>query len=228
MEKLNKDEIFSIALHLDLPDLLNFSCVNKRINKSIRDELWLYKLESEFVDFRNLNLDKTFKEIYILLYYLKQKFPTRENIYDIYESRNIDLSDQKLKNVSKELCKLTNLTTLHLDCNWLTVIPKEISNLFNLRRLNLSNNMLNVLPKELGDLSNLVYLNLSHNHLKEIPKELGNLINLTILDLSCNRLTFLPEELGELSRLVSLFLDFIVSANIGKNNEKINIYKFRS
>lgn len=33
MEKLNKDELFTLALHLDLPSLLNFCQGNKNIHK---------------------------------------------------------------------------------------------------------------------------------------------------------------------------------------------------
>ena len=33
MENLNKDELFSLAMHLDLPDLLNLYSSNKYIRK---------------------------------------------------------------------------------------------------------------------------------------------------------------------------------------------------
>ena len=221
MEKLNKDEIFSIAIHLDLPDILNFSCVSKYINESIRCELWLYKLETRFADFRNLKLEKSFKEIYTFLYYLKEKFSMQENIY---YAKNIDFSHKKMRRMSKEICNLKELRKLHLNSNRLISIPKEINNLINLQRLNLSDNMLTYIPKELGDLSNLSVLNLSRNHITEIPKELGNLRNLTDFDLSHNRLTFLPKELSGLTKLLVFYIDIKVREIF--INMNVTIYKY--
>ena len=74
MEKLNKDELFTLALRLDLPDLLNFCSVNKYIDKSIckRDDIWIYKLRKDFPDYKNLKVEKSFKDLYKILYSLSQ------------------------------------------------------------------------------------------------------------------------------------------------------------
>ncbi len=79
MEKLNKDELFSLALHLDLPTLLNLCSSNKYIQNSVckRNEIWMYKLNKDFPDFKKIKIDKSFKELYQLLFSLtklKEKF----------------------------------------------------------------------------------------------------------------------------------------------------------
>ena len=55
MEKLEKDQLFLLALELDLPELISFCQTNKRINNLIckRNDIWLYKLNKEFSDYRN-------------------------------------------------------------------------------------------------------------------------------------------------------------------------------
>ena len=78
MEKLNKDELFTLALHLDLPNLLNLCQSNNLIRNNLcaRDEIWIYKLRQDFPDFKKLN-GKNFQDLYKLLYSLtklKERF----------------------------------------------------------------------------------------------------------------------------------------------------------
>ena len=70
MEKLNKDELFTLALHLDLPSLLSFCSSNKNIERNIcrRDDIWIYKLKKDFPDYKNLKVEKSFKDLYQILY----------------------------------------------------------------------------------------------------------------------------------------------------------------
>ncbi len=132
MEKLNKDELFALALHLDLPSLVNFCSSNKFIEKNLclKDEIWIYKLRKDFPDFQKIN-GKSFRDLYKLLYSLtnlKEKLERRENIYELY-----------------------NLQELYLDNKRLTEIPKEIGDLINLRELDLHNNYLNKYLKRLAN-----------------------------------------------------------------------------
>ncbi len=103
---------------------------------------------------------------------------------------SLDLSEQDLTVLPKEITKLTNLTKLKLFGNKLTVLPKEIGNLTSLKELYLHYNKLITLPKEIGNLTNLTILDLSHNKLTALPKEIGNLTNLKILDLKGNELSY--------------------------------------
>ena len=137
MEKLNKDELFTLALHLDLPSLLSFCSSNKNIERNVcqRDDIWIYKLKKDFPDYKNLKVEKSFKDLYKILYSLSQlktKLKRRESIYE-----------------------LSNLEALSLDNNKLTQIPKEIEALSNLQVLNLSNNKLTSIPKEITENKNL-------------------------------------------------------------------------
>ncbi len=77
--------------------------------------------------------------------------------------RVLELSEQKLKTIPKEIGQLQNLQELNLWNNQLTTLPKEIEQMQNLRSLGLSNNQLTVLPKEIGQLQNLKVLFLNNN-----------------------------------------------------------------
>lgn len=50
MEKLSRDNLFSLAILLDLPDLLRFCSSQKRIDELIckKNDIWNYKLMNEF------------------------------------------------------------------------------------------------------------------------------------------------------------------------------------
>ncbi len=54
MDKLEKDQLFLLALELDLPELLSFCSSSKRINDLIckRNDIWYYKLNKEFSDLK--------------------------------------------------------------------------------------------------------------------------------------------------------------------------------
>lgn len=204
MEKLNKDELFSLAIHLDVVDLLRFCSTSKYIEKNLcsKDDIWIYKLKREFPNFKRLKLEKSFKETYQIAYsltILKNKLRMRENIYELYESKIIDLHERKLTDIPKEIGVLSNLQELYLYGNKLTSLPKEIGNLSNLKILYLADNSLNSIPKEIGNLINLQELYLANNSLISVPKELGNLSNLQMLYLTNNQLTRLPKELTKLN-----------------------------
>lgn len=82
LSDLSKDELFSIAMKLDLQSLLKFSLVNKRINEKISN-VWKHKIQ-KFSDHSNFDLQYG-KNKYILLYcltILKQKLKINKNIYE--------------------------------------------------------------------------------------------------------------------------------------------------
>lgn len=212
MELLNKDEFFSLAIHLDLPDLLRLCSSNKIIQQKLcgKDEIWLYKLEKDFPNYRILNIEnKSKKEIYELLYsltILKHKLNIKQNVYHLYTTDKLGVVDKNLSEIPKELGLLINLRILHLSFNHLKKIPEELGSLTKLHTLYLSHNELEKIPKEIGNLVNLRVLVLNDNKLLEIPKEFGNLINLSVLQLSNNKLTQLPKEIGNLKNLRRLEL----------------------
>jgi Leucine-rich repeat (LRR) protein len=139
-------------------------------------------------------------------------------------SREVNIS------IPPEIGNLSELVTLYLDVNQLTVIPSEIGNLTQLVNLGLSYNQFTTIPPELGNLGNLVklilkrnqfsgsipvfltnltklqHLNMGYNQFSgPIPPEIGNMTQLKVLYLSVNNLTgSIPPQLGNLTNLLGL------------------------
>lgn len=213
MDKLSKDELFVIAMELDLPAILKLCSSNKKINDRLclRDTIWVQKLkefpdyQEHLEDFKNMNK----REIYTLLYQLKslkEKLVSPYNIYEIYKHKELNLAGRQLQDIPKEVGSLSNLEKLWVGNNYIRTLPKELGDLINLKELYLSGNDIQELPKELGNLTNLKELYLGNNKIKSIPKELGNLRNLQELILSYNQIEQLPKELGKLRNLRALIL----------------------
>ncbi len=87
MEKLNKDELFALSLHLELPELYSLCKSYRRFNEKICKDLtmWRRKIEKDFPEFKfkelRIELNAfSFKELYILLY--------TKNIWNLEESIN--------------------------------------------------------------------------------------------------------------------------------------------
>ena len=208
MEKLTKDELFSLAINLDLPDILKLCSSNKKIDQRLclRDNIWINKLK-EFPDYQKhledfKNMSK--KEIYTLLYQiksLKEKIDSPYSIYEIYKFRDLNLALRKLKEIPKEVGSLINLEVLWVGGNYITEVPKELGKLTNLRELYLGGNYIKELPKEMGNLTHLKELYLGNNKLESIPKEFGNLTNLRELVLFQNPIRLVPEEIKSIPYL---------------------------
>ena len=99
-----------------------------------------------------------------------------------------------------------DIKELNVCNNQLTQLPREIGQLTQLTNLDLYDNQLTQLPKEIGNLTQLTYLYLSSNELTQLPSEIGQLTQLTELNLTNNQLTQLPTEIGQLTRLNVLYL----------------------
>ena len=107
----------------------------------------------------------------------------------------LDLCNNKIEQISLEICNLTNLTSLDLFYNEIKKIPGEIANLTNLTHLYLSNNKIKSIFPKIGNLINLQELHLENNQIKSIPPEIVNLVNLHHLNLSENPIRSLPSEI---------------------------------
>lgn len=72
METSSKDVLFSIAMNLDLPDLLRWCSSHPRINRNVcqNEHLWRSKLLKDYPEYQTFNLDKSLREIYVFLYQL--------------------------------------------------------------------------------------------------------------------------------------------------------------
>jgi len=124
---MNKDVLFIIAKKLSLIDLVNFIQVNKKTY--VRTEIWLYKLITEYPNWKDFKFDKTLKETYVTLYQLekfKEKLNLKYNLLDLYNLQELSLGYNQIKEIPKEIGQLHNLQTLYLYCNKINEIPKEI------------------------------------------------------------------------------------------------------
>ena len=104
----------------------------------------------------------------------------------------LNLSQNKLKELDFSLERLKLLKTLNLSSNQLTRLPSKICRTSNLVTLDLSNNELLCLPVALGAMTSLVNVRLNNNHLGSLPSTIGQLTNLRSLNVGNNQLVVLP------------------------------------
>ena len=98
--------------------------------------------------------------------------------------RHLDLSDNRLLDISPGISSLVRLESLILGSEssrasrrgGITQIPSAIGNLTQLRKLVLGTNQLAHLPSALAELEKLELLDVSHNYIEEFPRELAPLI----------------------------------------------------
>ena len=185
MKRVSKDVLFSIAMQMDLPNLLRFCSSSKNINELIcqRNDIWYQKIHNEFPKYSESLKQKTPRETYILLYKLSiliQKLNLNFSMEKLYNSKIISLSFENIYEIPKEIGALVNVEDLYLSFNNITKIPKEISSLVNLEILDLKHNLIKEIPKELGSMIKLRSLLLQNNYEVVIPNEVSSLPNLTI------------------------------------------------
>ncbi len=115
--------------------------------------------------------------------------------------KHLNLSNQKLKKVPKEVFLFPNLKTLDLSGNKIDVLPADIGQLTKLEELTLTKNKIDELPKEIGNLKRLRVLKMRANSLYALPKEIGALGRLEVADFNGNPLWRLPEEFKSCTNL---------------------------
>ena len=203
METASKDVLFTVAMKLDLPNLLRWCSTSSRINRDVcnNDNLWRAKLLKDYPDgypdYQIFNMKNSLREMYIFLYqlsWIKKVLQTNESIYDIFLKEKIHLSRKGLKKLPA--FDLPNLQSLSLYGNQLIEVPDF--NLPRLQSLSLEYNQLTAVPA--FHLPKLQILFLNHNQLTEVPA--FDLPNLQQLYLSNNQLTEVPAfDLPNLQRL---------------------------
>lgn len=126
-----------------------------------------------------------------------------------FEQNTVLLSQTYLRDMLRLIEPLLRIpvTVLNLCNNQLVSLPKEICLLSNLKTLWLSKNNLTNIPDEIGCLDQLEGLWISDNQLEELPGSIGNLINLEYLHVYNNDLINLPSSLMLLQNLKQLTLD---------------------
>ena len=138
-----------------------------------------------------------------------------EEIKYLIKLKELDLSFNKIKNISKDIKYLitrksepflpTNLEELVLINNEIESI-EEIKQLTNLQILNLSDNNINIITNKIKYLKNLTDLKLCNNKIKIIPEEIKYLIKIKFIILSDNQIEIIPEEIKYLTSLTFLNL----------------------
>jgi len=121
--------------------------------------------------------------------------------------QELDLKNNKIWSLPKELGQLSNLKELLLEGNNIEELPKELGNLISLQGLDLDGNELHKLPAELCNLISLNWLFLERNHITELPSEIGQLVSLQRLYIDNNNISFLPEEIQNLPCLEFLYVE---------------------
>lgn len=128
MDKLNKDEMFTLSLHLDLPELYNLCKSYRKFNEKIcKDQtVWQRKIARDFPEFKFEDLilelkQRSFKEIYTLLY-AKKNWKMKESINEIYTEDEIELWDKDIP----DYFSLPNLKYLWINNDELHVIPEHV------------------------------------------------------------------------------------------------------
>ena len=225
METASKDVLFTIAMELDLPDLLRWCSSNSRINQDVcqNDNVWKSKLLKDYPDYEEFNLNRSLRETYVFMYqlsYIKKLLNANESLHNIFTRKELNLSGKKLKKVLA--FDLLNFESLDLSNNILTQVPAF--NLPNLKYLYLNNNLLTKITK--FNLPNLQTLDLSHNRLITIPAfDLPKLETLLLYD---NQLGVLPKfnlpnlqylflNNNLLVKIPSLYLPNLKSIELGNN-----------
>lgn len=158
-----------------------------------------------------------------------QKFERIKNIETYSYLIDVDLSDNKLVKLQREIGKLPYLTTLncqnnkikkisdgigkltqiqylYLRHNQIIEIPSCFTHMKALKRLDMSHNKITRISSSLSYLTQLTNVDLSHNTIKTIPKNINKLVNVIRIDLSNNSIDTIPNEIGELPELSDLYL----------------------
>lgn len=130
--------------------------------------------------------------------------PNTSAIADLVRLKNVNLNGNKLQKIPKEFFELSNLEIMSFGDNLIKEIPKEIKKLTKLLSLDLSDNQITKLPKELFTLPTLHLLNLENNLIKELPRQVGDMQSLTLLKVSDNNLSAIPKEISKLTNLMVL------------------------
>ncbi|CAJ0947015.1 unnamed protein product, partial [Mesorhabditis belari] len=119
---------------------------------------------------------------------------------------SLDLSNNQLMDVPKDIGKLGKLRVFEARNNMIEDFPDSMSLLTNIEVFNVAGNHLTVFPTVCLEMLKLRQLYLGGNHISELPFGIGTLTQLEVLYLGGNQLIEIPATIGHLKALCNLNL----------------------
>jgi Leucine-rich repeat (LRR) protein len=240
------------TMNTNMPEAVNTS-LSPANTSSIGFNLYEFKRsrsvspysQDDLIDLSNLDLEEADTNLHSLLE--KSTNPLTINILLLnnnlltqlpsllgcfHNLKTLDISNNQIKALSVDICKLVNLRvliasnnmledfslpkelpdklplleTINLGGNLLTQFPYQLLEMRSLREIYLGSNKITCLPKNFEKLQKLEILYLGGNQLKTIPEELCQMRSLSSLNLSNNLIHSLPNNITRLKRIKTLAL----------------------
>jgi Leucine-rich repeat (LRR) protein len=178
------------------------TATNKQKSSSIAQKNYLRAArETGSASMSNRNLS----EFPIDLCYYEDKIDPDEKYWETLPLVKIDLSHNNISIIPSDIGRLTDLTSLRLRNNSISIIDREgLSKCNQIKSLDLSSNSLNSLEDSLGPMVDLKEILVGSNQLTSLPKIIVNYPTLQILDVQDNKICALPINIHKLHGLLKL------------------------
>lgn len=126
-----------------------------------------------------------------------------EEIFQLYNLQELNISGLKIKKLNVNISKLARLQFLNVSNNQLKGLPESIGLLKELKSLIINRNKIETLPITIANLHKLTMVDAWDNPLYTLPKEIEQISNnLRVLDL--RQIPLKERELEEMERLLPL------------------------
>ncbi|KAI0984753.1 hypothetical protein GJ496_006338 [Pomphorhynchus laevis] len=166
---------------------------------------------------------KTLEELFLDSNQLRE---LPKNLFKLSQLRLLTISDNEIEFLSPDISNLVLLEQLDCSRNELICLPDEIRFCESLQILNISGNPLqNGLPAGVTGLLNLQHLTLNDCSLTHLPEDIGSLTNLQTIEVRENLLRVLPESICQLSSLLSIDLGSNELCQLPRNLKSLSSLK---
>lgn len=126
-----------------------------------------------------------------------------EQVFQLYNLQELNISRLKIKKLNVNISKLTRLQFLNVSNNKLKYLPESIGQLKELKSLIINRNKIEALPASIASLNKLTLIDAWDNPLYSLPPEIEQISkNLRTLDL--RQIPLKERELEEMERLLPL------------------------
>lgn len=228
-EPLDLSRRSSVAFRQERSQGTNSEAKANRLSASLKKKIIDSATINRKGDVIALNFSKMSLEKLVIR---EEIFNHLDTIFDkpnIYRTvKKINLKNNKLYELPKNICKFTNLQSIDLSNNRFISIPFQIYDFKKLKKLAINNNGINYVSIQIGKLKNLEELHLNRNNLIRIDNKLYSLKKLHTLDLSQNELSEISRSIHKLHNLETLKISdnnlFSIPKEIfGKNLEYLDL-----